>query len=152
MARIEYRPPIVGSIEFISVRGTIPADRMRTLSSQPFIIIPALEIPADKYLCVLQASADMLYGVTTLAFPMGLTWNNAIKPILEMAPNTPGGGMVTAVPSWYGSGFDISFDINNINFAAKPALVWKASADTAAADFEDVPFEVIYYLRETLFV
>lgn len=150
MGRIEYRPPAVSSIEFISVRGTIPADRMRTLSSQPFIIIPALDIAANQYLCVLQASAFMVYGATTLIVPMGLTWDLSLAPMLEILPSTPGGGMVTAAPSWWGSNFGQNFDINNLNNAAKPALVWKSSADSVAADFDDVPYEIIYYLRNVL--
>jgi len=147
---IRYEIPATAALPILSISGTIPANRMNTLSSQPFIILPALAIPADRLFIPISFSALMSYATTGLTFPMALTYDQALEPFGALSPTIPGSGLVTAACTpYYGLGSGV-FDINNINNAVKPALVWKAVANSPGADFIDVPYRIYYILDNIL--
>lgn len=151
MGRIEYRPPVSTPIQFLSVRGTIPTDRMRTLSFNPFIILPAGTFTSQQIFIPICASAFIQEVGGPLLFPMQLTFDIAVSPLLEMSPQPAGGGMVTAGLVPYMNNFELAFNVNNINTGADVTnLVWKAVADSPGALINPVPYEIIYLVRTQL--
>lgn len=151
MGRIEYRPPAATpGVELLSIRGTVPADRLKTLSSQPFVILPAGTFGVNDIFIPFSLSI-VLIEIVPLAAAIQLTFDLAVSPFLEVVPVIPGGGMITAAPIPWLFNFEQGFNVNNINTnAAGTDLVFKAIVDSPGADLNPAPFELIYAVRSQL--
>jgi len=152
MSRIEYRPPNAASVQILSLRGTMPGNRFATLSSNPFVIVPAGTFGVGVFFVPLCLNAFINWGgVTRLFTPIQLTFDIAVQPMTELDADVSGGGLVSCALMPYLNGLNTQFQINNINTGASVTnLVFKSNINTPLADYFEMPYEIIYLLRNQL--
>ena len=148
MSRIKYTPPINLGVTWTSYTGTIPAAAWRTLSSQPYTILPASFFNIDNYYLFSYFSILCNYNATNLTAPAALTWDQSLFPLLTFIPGD--GDLITAALSPYNL-ISPDYQANNINGLFYPVdLTLKSTADSPLTDNEEAPFELIYAVRTRL--
>ena len=153
MSRIEYRPPAAAAgIEILSMRGTMPGNRINTLSSNPFVIAPAGTFANGVFFIPICLSAFINWdGIIKLSSPIQLTFDIAVQPMIELDADVSGGGLVTSSLMPYLNIGSTQFQINNINTGAIVTnLVFKSVVDTPLANYFEMPYEILYILRSQL--
>lgn len=150
MSGIKYQSGGSG-VTILSLRGIVPGGAFPSLSSNPFVVIPANTLLANKIFVPISFTIRMAFATTGLAFPAGLTYDSSSTfPFFEFTPRINGATWITCGPSYSLLTFaQTEFNENNLPLS-NVNIVIKSVGNSPGADFEDAPYELLYCLINTL--